>query len=185
MNIESLEKAKKLELPPLVPMLETLMDYMEKNEIPKLESGYEMTGLIGGPNKQYYAACYEIVKVMLLCKDNKRRCVVFHGIANTGKSWIAKIMNRIFNSYMKQETKGMYDEKLTDVEANRQLLILNEANMFDLFKKKNMSIMKRLTEGDGCGLENKYGHPFTGFIDSHQLITCNYLCCPFVPPAPN
>ena len=71
MNIEESEKSKKLELPPLVPMLEILMEYADKNEIPKLESGYEMTGLIGGPNKQYYAACYEIVKVMLLAKDEK------------------------------------------------------------------------------------------------------------------
>ena len=90
MAIEEREKSKKLELPPLVPMLETLMEYADKNEIPKLESGFEMTALIGGPNKQYYAACYEIVKVMILAKEEKRRCVVFHGIADTGKSWIAK-----------------------------------------------------------------------------------------------
>ena len=86
---------------------------------------------------------------------------------------------------MKQETKGIFDEKISDVEAHRQLLILNEANMYDLFRRKNMAIMKKLTEGDGCPLENKQCHPFTGFIGSHQLITCNYLCCPFVPPGPN
>ena len=154
-NIENLEKAKKVELPPLVPMLDHLKEYVEKNEIPKLENGLELINVIGGPNKQYYAACYEIVRVMLLAKNDKRRCVIFHGIADTGKSWIAKIMNRIFDSHMKQETKGMFDEKISDVEAHRQLLILNEANMYDLFRRKNMAIMKKLTEGDGCPLENK------------------------------
>jgi len=164
-------------------MLDTLMEYMEKNEIPKLESGYEMTGLIGGPNKQYYAACYAIVKVMLLAMEDKRRCVILHGIADTGKTWITKIMHRIFKSYWKNETRGIYDEKITDREAHCQLLILNEANMMDLFKKKNMPAMKRLTEGDGWIIENKFAQPFTGFVDSYQLITCNYLCSPFIEPA--
>ena len=59
---------------------------------------------------------------------------------------------------------------------------MNEANMMDLFKKKNMSKMKRLTEGDGCIIENKFAQPFTGFISSYQLITCNYLCSPFIRP---
>ena len=81
-------------------------------------------------------------------------------------------MNRIFDAYWKHETSGIYDEKITDLEANCQLLILNEANVFEVFKKRNMSIMKRLTEGDGTTVENKFGHPFTGFVDSYQLITC-------------
>lgn len=42
--------------------------------------------------------------------------------------------------------------------------------------------MKKLTEGDGISLENKYGHPFTGFYDVKTLITCNALCCPFIEP---
>ena len=68
-------------------------------------------------------------------------------------------------------------------EANTQLLIMNEANMFELFKKRNMPIMKRLTEGYGQAIENKFVQPFTGFVGSYQLITCNYLVCPFVEPA--
>lgn len=43
--------------------------------------------------------------------------------------------------------------------------------------------MKRLMEGEGAPLENKYGHPFTGFLNVYTLITCNILPCPFVQPA--
>ena len=118
LNIEESEKAKKLELPPLVPMLDTLQEYMTQHDIPPIESGFDLISIIGGANKQYYAACYTIAQVMLLAQNDKKRCVIFHGIADTGKSWIAKIMNRIFKAYMKNETRGMYDEKITDAEAH-------------------------------------------------------------------
>ena len=59
---------------------------------------------------------------------------------------------------------------------------MNEANMFELFKKRHMPVMKRLTEGYGQAIENKFVQPFTGFVGSYQLITCNYLVCPFVEP---
>lgn len=67
-------------------------------------------------------------------------------------------------------------------EANKQLLTMNEANMYSLFAKKNIPAMKRLTEGEGRSVESKFKHPFTGFKKSYLFITCNYLCCPLVPP---
>ena len=42
--------------------------------------------------------------------------------------------------------------------------------------------MKKLTEGFGLGLNNKFINPFTGFVKSYQLITCQYLVCPFKEP---
>jgi hypothetical protein len=91
-------------------------------------------------------------------------------------------MSKMFKSHWKQETKGQFDEYITHDEARPQLLVWNEANMVELFRKKNTPAMKRLTEGLGYWVENKQSHPFTGFIDSYQLITTNYLCCPFIPP---
>ena len=37
-NIEEMEKGKKIELPPLPPMIETLEEFMTKNNIPILEN---------------------------------------------------------------------------------------------------------------------------------------------------
>ena len=99
--------------------MDTLNDYMAENDIPKLKDGLELLGLIGGVSKQYYAACYAIAKVMLQEESEKRRCVILHGLADTGKSHIAKLMYEIFDAHWKNETKGMYDERITDHEAHR------------------------------------------------------------------
>ena len=100
--IEDCERAKKLELPALPTMLETLNEYISKHEIPKLQGLEELTALIGGPGIQNYAACHAIAEVMLLRQKDKQRCVIFHGAVDSGKTWIAKIMNRIFISYSKR-----------------------------------------------------------------------------------
>ena len=83
-------------------MLETLNEYITQHEIQKLQSLEQLTALIGGPDIQYYVACYAIAEVMLLRKKDKRRCVIFHGAVDSGKSWIAKIMSRVFISFMKR-----------------------------------------------------------------------------------
>ena len=138
---------------------------------------------LGGPKSQYYEACYQMAKVLLIKDDDKRKCVILHGRASSGKTWIARYTANIFQSHWKSEVKGIYDERLTPSEAHKQLLVINEANMHSLFSTKNISKMKTLTEGLGIPLENKYGHPFTGFIGARTLLTCNGLCCPFVEPS--
>ena len=148
-------------------MLETLNEYISQHKIQKLQSLEELTALIGGPDIQYYVACYTIAEVMLLRKKDKRRCVIFHGAVDSGKSWIAKIMNRIFISYSKRQQKGMFDERISELETNVQLVIQNEVPMKKIFTLKNMPDIKLYTEGDGIQVENKYGHPFTGFVNTH------------------
>ena len=60
---------------------------------------------------------------------------------------------------------------------------MNEASMYTLFSKsKGLSFMKKLMEGDGHPLDNKYKNPITGFMKAYTLITCNSLPCPFVKP---
>ena len=120
------------------------------------------------------------IRDRMLGENEMRRCVILHGIADSGKSWIAKIMHKIFDAYWTNEPIGTFNEKITPLEANKQLIIFNEANMSELFKKKNITNMKKLTEGLGMPLNNKYAHQFTGHIGSYQLLTCNYLCSPFV-----
>ena len=95
-----------------------------------------------------------------------------HGVSGSGKSWISNYMANIFQSYKYAPSKETFDEKLGVEDAHRQLLIIDEANMEDLHTKKNLTRVKKLTEGFGYPFSNKYGHPFTGFIDSYQIITC-------------
>ena len=163
-------------------MIQTLNEYITRQEIPQLNSVDELIALIGDKNGQYYAACYYITQVMLLRVSDKMRCVLLHGTSDSGKSHIAKIMARIFISYMMYETQGMFDAKISEFEAHIQLLIINEANLLNIFEKKKMSAIKLLTEGDGRMVENKYCHSFRGFINCHQLITCQHLVCPLIEP---
>jgi len=97
---------------------------------------------------------------------DKKRLIIFHGISDSGKSWITKIMSRIFISYMKRQTKGHFDEKISELEANVQLVIRNEASLKKIFTPKLMPDIKLFTEGEGLMVENKCSHPYLGFVNT-------------------
>ena len=100
-------------------MLETLAEYLEKQDAPKFKSQIELIMKIGGRNSQFYAACYHIAKVMLVRASDKQRCVLIHGDPDTGKSWIANFMKNIFDSYYEDETKEMYDMHCSRNQARK------------------------------------------------------------------
>ena len=150
--IEDSEAGIKKDLPLLKPMMETLENYRQTFNVQELGEAIEVYSKIGSTESQYYNACYSIAKKMLVGDGTKGRCVIIHGIADSGKSYIADFMYRIFDSYSKNEPKGIFDEPITPEEANKQLLIMNEVEMSILFKQKNISNMKKLTEGRGMPL---------------------------------
>ena len=90
-------------------MMESLEEYLVKQNAQKFTSELELLAKIGGRNSQFYAACYYIAKVMLLRVNDKQRGVLIHGDPDTGKSWIANFMRNIFDSYYEDETKEVYD----------------------------------------------------------------------------
>ena len=92
---------------------------------------------------------------MLVEFQAKRKCVIFHGIAESGKSKLAEFMKNIFDAHWKHAPRGNFDERTTQEDTHKQLLIINEANMFELFAKRNIPYMKLLMEGQGCPVENK------------------------------
>lgn len=111
-----------------------------------------------------------------------RKCVVLYGRAGSGKTRIAKYTSNIFDCHWKNDTKGIYDEKISREEAHKQIIIMNEANIYTVFSKKRLANTKKLMEGEGIPVENKWGQPFTGFINAYTLLTCNNLPYPFVYP---
>ena len=56
---------------------------------------------------------------MVVGADEKKRCVIMHGRSSSGKTWIARYTNNIFDSHWKSEVKGIYDERITPNEANK------------------------------------------------------------------
>ena len=156
---------------------------MAITETKRLDSHIDLIKLIGGPKSQYYHACYQIVKVMIIGDGEKRKTCLLHGTAGSGKTRIARYTGNIFETHWKNECKGIFDEKILREEAHKQLLIYNEANMYQLFSKANLPQMKKLMEGLGISLNVKYAHSFTGFIGANLLMTCNALCYPWIEPS--
>ena len=66
---------------------------------------------------------------MIIGDGEKRKTVLFHGKAGSGKTRIALYTREIFDSHWKNECRGLFEEKISKEEANKQLLIYNEANM--------------------------------------------------------
>ena len=60
-----------------------------------------------------------MAKLMLVGTNEKKRCVIMHGRASSGKTWIARYMANIFESHWKSEVKGIYDERITQNEAHK------------------------------------------------------------------
>ena len=89
--------------------MESLEEYLVKQNAQKFTSELELLAKIGGRNSQFYHACYAIAKTMLARVNDKQRCVILHGDPDTGKSWIADFMRKIFDAYYEDETKEIYD----------------------------------------------------------------------------
>lgn len=60
-QIEDCEHASLKELPPLTPTLDTLKEYVESHDLPRIDI-LRLSKLIGGYKNQYYHACYTVVK---------------------------------------------------------------------------------------------------------------------------
>jgi len=84
---------------------------------------------------------------------------------------------------MLSQNTGGFEDEMEREDTHKQLLVIDEANMYSLFGKKHLHDTKKLLEGKGMSVRNKYAHPFRGFEGSKTLITCNNLPYPFRIPA--
>jgi hypothetical protein len=163
-------------------MIETLTEYCDSlnTEEPTVVQVKEW---LGGITSKYYEICQAMVKVYLNGGDKiVKGGVILHGASTSGKSTIADYMNLIFDAHMHSQNSGGFEDEMERGETNKQLLIMNEANMYALFAKKVLHDTKKLLEGRGMSVRNKYAHPYRGFIGSKTLITCNNLPYPFKVP---
>ena len=91
---------------------------MQDTGTPKINDAVDVMLKIGGPRSQWYHACYVQTKTMLVGDTEKRRSTVFYGEPGSSKTRIAKYSAGIFDSHWKNETKGIYDEKISIKEAH-------------------------------------------------------------------
>jgi hypothetical protein len=105
-----------------------------------------------------------MTKLFLLGKpDKKRRGIILSGVANSGKSTIARFAAKIWSTHSLRQTFSTFEEKMDKDETNKQILLIDEANIFSIFSKKKLHDTKSLLEGSGMSISNKFAHTFTGF----------------------
>jgi phage/plasmid-associated DNA primase len=114
--------------------------------------------------------------------DKKRRGLILAGVNNSGKSTIARYISNIFDSHVLNQTEGIFAEKITKIDSNKQILVIDEVNS-SIFAKRKMADTKLLLEGYGMSIQNKFEDPYKGFMRCYTLITTNHLPYPFNPPA--
>jgi len=75
--------------------------------------------------------------------------VILHGVTSSGKSTIAEYMQGIFISHLLGQNPGSFHDEIDAEGAHKQLLVIDEANMYSLFAKQRISDTKLLLEGKG------------------------------------
>jgi hypothetical protein len=81
------------------------------------ESILLLTSGIGSP---YYDIIKNIVHTFILGeKDKKKRCLIWTGVSDSGKSTIANYVALIFDCHNYRETKGIYDEKMSRDDTHK------------------------------------------------------------------
>ena len=117
-NIEYCESANKdlKDLPPLRDMKETLYEWCADGEhsIEDAVNKEFVISKLGGIHSPYYDILKNIAETLILGdKEKKKRCLIFHGVHNTGKTTIANYINGIFDCKHYRTQKGIYDTPTT------------------------------------------------------------------------
>ena len=99
------------------------------------------------------------------------KCILLHGITNSGKSTIAAYLNEILISHDYAQTSGNFEQYITKTNSNVQLLVIDECKSFTMFGSGKLDDAKKLLEGNGKNTEIKNKHPFTGFKGCFTFIT--------------
>ena len=111
-----------------------------------------------------------------MTETNKKKKVVWIlGKTNSGKSFIATELSKIFITERFADLKSQYVGVKAQCEYNTQLVNIDEVNFFTLFKPDNMSRIKTLFEGKGWYLERKNEHPEEAYIDAFCFVSSNGL----------
>ena len=114
-------------------------------------------------------------RVFLSGADKKKHAVWLHGPANTGKSWLAKQLGKIFVTETFMDSDSKYNAAKVRNEYATQLLNMDEANFKFLFKPSNLSRTKKLLEGQGWHIETKYQDPELAYAGAYTYLSSNRL----------
>ena len=162
--------SKTIHLDPLPTMVSTLRAYVNDNVDLATElieqTIDDIVERIGGVKHIYYGIMRSLVYKLLIDNKTTSRCIILKGVTSSGKSTIANYLAGIFISYSHRNALSLFDAAITPKEANVQLLVMDEANLSNLFSKLMMADTKKLLEGGGKAINVKFKDPFVGFVNA-------------------
>jgi len=79
-----------------------------------------------------------------------------HGRTNSGKSFLAGVLKEIFIGEDFPDNDSKYFGQRQRTEYSTQLVNMDEANFYRLFKPSNLAILKKFMEGKGYNVEVKF-----------------------------
>ena len=124
-------------------------------------------------NNPYYSLLIGIVYLFVKGRENKRRTIILYGRHNTGKTSFMKCMKEIFDGFEYRPTdKFAPDMRRRDAAPS---LVVSDEWEIKHFNRANIDNTKRLFEGQGGTIEQKYVNPFIAFRGAYFLLSANIL----------
>ena len=133
----------------------------------------EMNKDDGGEFNPYYSLLLSITELFLCGTEPKRRAILLYGLSNTGKTSFMACMKEIFDGFEYRPT----DKFAPDMRRRNAApsLVVSDEWEIKHFNKANIDNTKRLFEGQGGTVEQKYVNPFIAFRGAYFLLSANLL----------
>lgn len=122
-----------------------------------------------------YEAIQEMFKIYLSGVNSKKKVVWIIGKTNSGKSFIATELSKIFVSERFSDLDSKYVAARAQSEYNVQFVNIDEANFYHLFRPDNTSRLKSFFEGRGWYLERKNKDPELAYLNAFIFMSSNAL----------
>lgn len=157
---------------PLVPIMDSLADFVRKNP---LRPGELPLNCLQIEQSGYAHVIRAISSVVLERKHEKRRAVWIHGLANTGKSTILNMLQRIFICDTLEDGVSHFHVSRKELQVQPQIVMMDETNNSFFFKPASIPRMKRFLEGEGIATDSKFGTVGVKFMHCSVFLASNSL----------
>ena len=121
----------------------------------------------------YFSVIESVADLFLLESEEKRRTILLHGRSNSGKTTFIRLMREIFDGYdHRPAVKFAADMRRRD---SAPALVTSDEWAASNLNKANIDETKRMLEGEGALIEQKYVNPYIGFRGAYFILANNTI----------
>ncbi len=157
----------------------TLLDRFIASLPPDVDrpSGEEVIRSLKEMEKQgsnpYFSVIESVADLFLLETEPKRRTILLHGAPNSGKTTFIRHMREIFDGYdHRPAVKFAVDMRRRDAAP---ALVTSDEWATSNLNKANIDDTKRMLEGEGTLIEQKYVNPYIAFRGAYFILANNTI----------